>query len=111
MPSSRKLKEDYKNKNVEFVFFSIDNDKDMWLSASKTEMINEHNYLVLNHHASNLKNRLKINKIPRYLLYNHDGVLINHDAPGPETNEIRILLDKLISIKRKPKSLNRVGKT
>ncbi len=99
MPASKELQSLYKNKNVEFVYFSIDKDKDDWKLASRSEMLNldAHNYLVLNHHTSNAKNELKINKIPRYLLYNKYGVLVNHDAPGPDTKEIRVLLDKYLN--------------
>jgi hypothetical protein len=96
MPDSRKLQKIYRNKDISFVFFSIDKDRDKWILASKDEKINNHNYLVLNHNASNLKNKLKIDKIPRYLLYNKKGELINHNAPGPETKEIRTLLNTLL---------------
>lgn len=96
MPDSRKLQKIYRNKDISFVFFSIDKDRDKWILASKDEKINNHNYLVLNHNASKLKNKLKIDKIPRYLLYKKKGELINHNAPGPETKEIRTLLNTLL---------------
>lgn len=95
MPASKTLKDHYKNMDIEFVYFSIDNNKDDWVLASKSEKINieAHNYLILNHHSSNQKNTLKIDRIPRYLIFNKKGKLINHDAPGPDTKEIRVLLD------------------
>lgn len=98
MPASKKLHHLYKDQDIEFVYFSIDTNKEDWLSASKAEKIdsNAHNYLVLNHVASNLKNELKIDRIPRYLLYNKMGKLIDHEAPGPETKEIKEIFDKLL---------------
>ena len=98
MPASRKLKEFYKNQDVAFVYLSIDKDKNKWLKASRDEKIDtyEHNYLILNHNAANLENKLKIQRIPRYLIYDRKGQLINHDAPNPETNEIIVLLNSLI---------------
>lgn len=98
MPASQELRNTYKNQEIEFIYFSVDNNKEDWLKASKTENLNvlDHNYLVLNHHESNLKNKLKINRIPKYLIYNKNGELIDHDAPGPNTKEIKEILDELL---------------
>ena len=98
IPASRKLKKLLKNQEIVFVYFSIDEDKNKWLKAIKEEKIKEyeHNYLILNHNASNLENKLKIKSIPRYLIYDKKGQLVNHNAPGPEKNQIRLLLNALI---------------
>lgn len=99
MPASKELRNKYRNQEIEFLYLSVDNNKEDWLKASKTEELNflYHNYLVLNHHDSNLKNELKIDRIPRYLLYNKKGELIDHDAPGPDTSGIREILDELLN--------------
>lgn len=98
MPHARKLKAFYKNQDVAFVYLSIDEDKNKWISASHDEKIDEqdHSYLILNHNAANVENKLKIYAIPRYLLYNQKGELVDHDAPGPETEEIKSLINTLL---------------
>jgi len=99
MPAARKLKELYKDHNIAFVYFSIDKDEEKWITASKEEKIrlHEHNYLIVNHVASNLKNKLKIDGVPRYLLYNKEGNLVHHDAPSPDSDEIQVLFDTLLT--------------
>ena len=101
MPATRKLKEHYKNQEVVFVYLSIDEDKNKWLKASRNEKIDnyEHNYLIINHNATNLDNKLKILSITRYLIYDKKGRLVNHDAPNPETFEIKVVLNTLINKK------------
>ena len=38
--------------------------------------------------------KLKIESLPRYLLYNKKGNLIHSEAPGPDSKEIFELFDK-----------------
>jgi len=98
MPYSRTLQKDYRDRNITFVYFSTDIDKSKWIKASKHEKIYdyEHNYLILNHKQSNLKNELKINTIPRYLLYDKNGKLLLKEAPGPDSDNIRSLINKYV---------------
>lgn len=96
MPAMRKLEDNYKNKNIAFVYFSIDTENKKWLEASKNESINNHNYLILNHKNSNLKNNLKINTIPRYLLFDKKGKLLLKNAPSPKSRELKVKLNKLL---------------
>ena len=99
MPASRELNQLYKGEDVVFIYLSIDKNKNDWQSASSIEYLDahEHNYLVLNHDQSSFKEKLKINSIPRYLLYNKKGELVHQNAPGPNSEEIRELIDKLLN--------------
>jgi hypothetical protein len=50
MPSSRKLKDEYKGKEVVFFYVSVDLDFEKWENASEKEKLseNENNLLALN---------------------------------------------------------------
>ncbi|MET2983633.1 TlpA family protein disulfide reductase [Aureibaculum conchae] len=98
MPASKKLKADYKNKDVVFLYISIDNDFNKWKKASTEEGLwfNKNNILALNYSSANFYKDLKLSTIPRYLLYDKKGKLVHQNAPGPEGKEIRELLDKYL---------------
>lgn len=95
MPSSHKLSSDYKEKNLTIIYLSIDAKYDEWEDATVAEALNrkEHNYLVVNHHNANFLKQIELNTIPRYLLYDDSGQLVHQNAPGPDSPELRRLIN------------------
>ncbi|RXJ49802.1 TlpA family protein disulfide reductase [Gelidibacter gilvus] len=98
MPFSEKLKKDYENKNVVFMYVSIDKDFEKWEKASQEDglLSLENNLLAANYPKADFYSNLALETIPRYLLYDKEGKLIYRNAPGPGGDEIRKLLDKLL---------------
>src|SRR5690606_26384538 len=96
MPESKKLLKEYEDKDVVFIYASIDRNKLQWEKAYEKEGIDKipNNYLVLNYPQANLFKNLKLNSIPRYLLFDKQGELIYQNAPSPDSDEIRTLLNK-----------------
>lgn len=98
MPSSRKLKDEYKGKEVVFFYVSIDLDFEKWENASEKEKLskNENNLLALNYPDAIFYKELKLKSIPRYLIYDKKGKLVHLNAPSPETSEIREEFNKYL---------------
>ncbi|WP_158626852.1 TlpA disulfide reductase family protein [Flavobacterium sp. GT3R68] len=98
MPSSRKLHEEYKDKDLVFVYISIDNDFNKWQAASEKEdlSIGNNNLLAMNYPNALFYKELQLKTIPRYLIYDKKGKLVHQNAPGPENNEIRFELNKYL---------------
>ena len=98
MPASKKLQKEYVNKNIVFLYVSIDNNFSKWKKASDEEGLSfsENNILTLNYPDANFYKELKLKTIPRYLLYNKKGSLVHQNAPGPDTKEIKVLLNKYL---------------
>ncbi len=99
MPSSLKLREAFGDKEVAFVYFSIDRGQEEWRKASKSDGLEGyvHNYLVLNHEKSEMKQQLEIEAIPRYLIFNKEGKLVEKNAPSPVSAELEIVLNQYLS--------------
>src|SRR5690606_34862834 len=99
MPASRELHKQYMGEDVVFIYLSIDKNKDEWQNASTIEHLDahDHSYLVLNHDQSKFTEQLKIKTIPRYLLYNKKGELVHQNAPGPDSKEIREMIDNYLT--------------
>ena len=94
MPNSKKLHQDYKNKDIAFLYISIDKDFEKWQKASKDEglLFNENNFLAINYPNANFYKELVLKTIPRYLLYDKKGKLVHQNAPGPKG----VLIDKYL---------------
>ena len=101
MPYSVALQKKFQNRPVAFIYFSIDVNFDKWKTASMQENLNLYpfSYKVTNPKKNPFLQELSIREIPRYLIFNKQGRLIHSNAPGPDSNEIEVLLEKYLSAK------------
>lgn len=99
MPASEKLREEYKNAKVSFVYLSIDEKPLAWEIAARAEkLLNYSNsYLLTDPKNAPLIKAINLQSIPRYLVYDKNGTLVNQNAPGPDNKEVRQLLDKYLA--------------
>jgi len=98
MPDAKRLREEYRDKEVAFVYVAFKDEEERW---KKDEQKLEVNYLSESYFITNSKTAqmiidLKVSTIPRYLLFDKKGELVHHNAPGPHGKEIREQLDKLL---------------
>ena len=98
MPAAEKLREKYSDKDVVFVYLTLDDKKEAWTKAIGSAILGEvsNNYFILNMRTSPLFKNLKITTIPRYLIYDKKGKLVHAEAPSPSSDEISKLLDKYL---------------
>jgi len=97
MPFSKNLQKEYRNKDVVFIYISIDNDFEKWKIASEKEGLINNNLLSLNYPNAMFYKELQLKTIPRYLIYDKTGKLVHRNAPSPDSKEIRNELDKFLS--------------
>lgn len=93
MPFSMKLEKLYKDK-VDFVYLSFDKSADLWIAKSN-ELDLGKSFLLDNNFKSLFACHFNINSIPRYLIFDRSGKLVNDNAPRPSKNDalIKILND------------------
>lgn len=98
MRNSKKLHLDYENKNIVFVYISIDNNFEDWESASKIENLPKNdNFIALNYPNSSFFKSIQLKMIPRYIIYNKSGEIVHNNAPSPDSKEIKVELGKFLS--------------
>ena len=98
MPEAKKLREEYKDKDVVFIYFAFSDQEEKWKEAEQKYEVNylSESYFITNSKTSQLITDLNIREIPRYFLYNRKGNLVHLKAPAPNGREIREQLDKLL---------------
>ena len=96
-PHSVKLRESLKDKNVVFIYLSIDKSMEAWVKASEKELLNSYanSFLVLNSGNADFLKQQKIESIPRYMIFDKRGKLMYPNAPRVESKELTQLLAEL----------------
>lgn len=106
MPASKKLlNEFYEKENIVFIYISLDENMEAWKNASRVEGIDSYaySYLILNSNQSKFMHDLKIREIPRYIIFDTSGDLVEDNAPGPSSKKIK---ETLMKYKRKGNGIN-----
>ena len=97
-PASQELQSQYRTKKIIFIFLSVDNNKKNWLDRQNSlkEVNRKNSYLLLNGFRSEIVSQQKIKSIPRYMIVEKNGLIVNADAPPPSDPKLKRLLDKLL---------------
>ena len=96
IPSLKNLEKDYHDKNIKFVSMSIDpqEDFDKWQKMVKDKNLQGIQIFADNDWKSQFVQEYGIKGIPRFILIDEKGDIINADAPRPSNPEIRTLIDR-----------------
>lgn len=99
MPASEELKLELQDQPISVIYLSIDKKIDNWeRSASRLGLdVNLNSYLVVNRDSSKFLQDFILSTIPRYLVVNKKGKLLQSNAPSPSSEGIRKLLVSLLS--------------
>lgn len=98
IPDAKKLQSEFSGKDVVFMYLSIDEEAGEWKRATQKHGLHGKTpgWLIMNKNRSRNLDYLNVTSIPRYMIYDRAGKLVEGDAPRPGTEEIRDLLDKYL---------------
>ncbi|OEK05376.1 hypothetical protein BFP71_18470 [Roseivirga misakiensis] len=101
MPASKRMTETYANDDITFIYLSTDRRAADWKkSIDKNNLKSGLHYRITNANTSQGLEDLNIPFIPRYMIYNQAGELVNNDAPRPsETDLLTSEFQKYLSSK------------
>jgi len=99
MPASRKLREDYKDKDLVMMYVSLESNITDWAKASEKEKLHLEKY---NLWGMRLDGRFdprksKVNYIPQYTLIDRKGEIVTYGAPDPSNAKLRRMIDKCLA--------------
>ena len=102
IPALQQLEKDYHGKNIEFVSISIDNERTAgsWEKAEKKwkKMVTDMNLTGIQLYAAkdiDFISAYQINSIPRFLLIDPKGNIVDANAPRPSDKKVRDLFSGL----------------
>lgn len=91
------MKEEYRDKGIEFIYTSVDENIGSWENASKKEGLSEENsYLLPSYKKSVIVEQYNIRSFLRYMIIGTDGSIINANAPRLSDPKIRESFDELL---------------
>lgn len=94
IPFMEKLAEHYAgNSKIEIISISIDEKQDKWKKKLEADKPEWRQFIVPDGFKSELCREYKINGIPRFMLFDKDGKIINVNAPRPSDDSIISYLD------------------
>ncbi|MHC0447546.1 TlpA family protein disulfide reductase [Flavobacterium sp. 3-218] len=98
IPHMKKIEEDYHGKNIVFVSLSLDKAKDAqkWKDFVTKQELKGIQLMADKDFGSDVAKNYDVNAIPRFLLFDTKGNIINADALRPSNPELRVQLDKLL---------------
>jgi thiol-disulfide isomerase/thioredoxin len=98
LPFSKKLIADFKNENVVFLFLSVDSYVTPWKNSIQSNDMEGRglHYLIADNENNQYKRKYNIGTIPRYILINKTGEVVNSDAPRPSEKKTRELIVHLL---------------
>ncbi|SEP74937.1 TlpA family protein disulfide reductase [Flavobacterium urocaniciphilum] len=97
LPYSLKMINEEEMKDVVFIYLSIDTVFDNWKKTTEFEKLPETlSFLVVNPKASKWLLDLNVSTIPRYMIFDKEGKLVNSDSVGPKTNNLKKELKKYL---------------
>ncbi|MBI1287707.1 MAG: redoxin family protein [Flavobacteriales bacterium] len=97
-PHSKALKESLSKKelkNIEFLYISIDNTETVWKLAIEELGIEGKHGLSKGGWGSEVTSKFGVNSIPRYLIFDKKGKVVDQNAPRPSDPRLLEILKKL----------------
>lgn len=96
IPFLKKLEQEMKEKNIAFVGISIDNsnDYDKWETMVKNSDVDGIQLFSNNDHK--FTEAYDIKAIPRFMLFDPEGKVVNINMPYPSTGELKDLLNSIV---------------
>lgn len=101
MAASKSLKSKFLNENLDFIFISIDKSQTAWIKASEFEGISSHqlSYIIRNPDNFSIYDELKISTIPRYIIVDGNGTILNKNASSPSNKALYLELKGILEKK------------
>ena len=97
IPALQKLEEEYHDKNIQFISISTDQSLQSWIDFLKKQPMGGLQGHNTQNTALSISALYKVNSIPRFILIDQEGKIVNSNAPRPSSgDEIRKMLDRIL---------------
>jgi thiol-disulfide isomerase/thioredoxin len=98
MPYSKVLRAKFAGKDVVFLYLGVQSKEAEWKAMIKTLDIKGENVLLSNNQFSALSEKFQISGIPRYVLINKEGKVVDGNARRPGDKSLVADIQKLLAL-------------
>ena len=95
IPHWKKIMKEFKGKKISFVTISIDYSREEWEAKLKEENMDGIHLLVDRENGLEFVGKYRVETIPRYILIDQEGKVVNPDMPRPSDPEMLKVLKAL----------------
>ncbi|MBK8297378.1 MAG: TlpA family protein disulfide reductase [Saprospiraceae bacterium] len=88
IPYTKKLQEKLKNRNIEFLFISVDRDPNKWKTFVNKELLQGTHLLSSHDYSINIEKLYNVKSFPRYFIIGADGKILDNIAKRPSQEVI-----------------------
>ncbi len=96
IPYIKELEQTFQNKNISFVSISIDQDEKDWRNALQKHQLKGNQLIAENNWDSDLVRNYQIAGIPRFILIDKNGHIIDANAPRPSDKQIQTIITEAL---------------
>ena len=104
LPALETLQEDYKTEPITFVSISVDRDKEAWKAMVKEKKLCGIHLYASPETKELFKELYDLRSIPRYMLINEKGNIINANLPMPSDKNLKELITATLIVLTNPKA-------
>ena len=98
LPHFKKILKDYSGNEIVFISISLDMEAQTWRKFVIANNLSTNiNYLLLNTKKSSFVEQYDIHSIPRFMIFDKNGKILQDDAPRPSDINLKQLLDKILN--------------
>jgi thiol-disulfide isomerase/thioredoxin len=99
MPPAVKLRKHFDGKDVIFVYLAWKDNEKEWQKASRQERLSKlpTNYFIQNATNSKFLDQINLHYIPRYIVFDKNGKLVEMNAPRPSSMQTVPMLNKYLN--------------
>ncbi len=104
LPALEALQEDYKAEPITFVSISVDRDKEAWKTMVKEKKLGGIHLYASPETKELFKELYDLRSIPRYMLIDEKGNIINANLPMPSDKNLKELITAMLIVLTNPKA-------
>ena len=104
LPILEALQEDYKTEPITFVSISVDRDKEAWKAMVKEKKLRGIHLYASPETKELFKELYDLRSIPRYMLIDEKGNIINANLPMPSDKNLKELITAMLIVLTNPKT-------
>ena len=104
LPALETLQEDYKTEPITFVSISVDRDKEAWKTMVKEKKLRGIHLYASPETKELFKELYDLRSIPRYMLIDEKGNIINANLPMPSDKNLKELITATLIVLTNPKA-------